>query len=70
MGPAGQVSCTAGRGWGFVADLIPVHSPGGYSAAVRTGRVFSSGLATVPATITALAAAAVAVGDTVWERCR
>ena len=29
MGPAGQVSCTAGCGWGFDADadLIPVHSP-------------------------------------------
>ena len=27
MGPAGQVSCTPGRGWGFEADLIPVHSP-------------------------------------------
>ena len=29
MGPAGQVSCTAGCGWEFEADadLIPVHSP-------------------------------------------
>ena len=27
MGPAGQVSCTAGCGWGFEADLIPAHSP-------------------------------------------
>jgi hypothetical protein len=29
MGPAGQVSCTAGCGWGFeaAADLIPLHSP-------------------------------------------
>jgi hypothetical protein len=27
MGPDGQVSCTAGCGWGFEADLIPVHSP-------------------------------------------
>ncbi len=27
MGPAGQVGCTAGCGWGFEADLIPVHSP-------------------------------------------
>jgi hypothetical protein len=25
--PAGQVSCTAGCGWGFEADLIPAHSP-------------------------------------------
>ena len=29
MGPGGQVSCTAGCGWGFEADadLIPAHSP-------------------------------------------
>jgi hypothetical protein len=29
MGPAGQVSCTAGCGWAFEADadLIPAHSP-------------------------------------------
>ena len=27
MGPAGQVSCVAGGGWGFEADLIPAHSP-------------------------------------------
>src|SRR6516162_10280740 len=27
MGPAGQVGCTAGCGWGFEADLIPAHSP-------------------------------------------
>ena len=27
MGPDGQVSWTAGCGWGFEADLIPVHSP-------------------------------------------
>jgi len=27
MGPAGQVSCVAGGGWGFEADVIPAHSP-------------------------------------------
>jgi hypothetical protein len=27
VGPAGQVSCIAGCGWGFEADLIPAHSP-------------------------------------------
>jgi len=27
MGPAGHVSCVAGGGWGFEADLIPAHSP-------------------------------------------
>jgi hypothetical protein len=27
MGPAGQVGSTPGCGWGFEADLIPVHSP-------------------------------------------
>jgi hypothetical protein len=29
MGPGGQVSCTAGCGWGwgFEVDLIPAHSP-------------------------------------------
>ena len=29
MGPGGQVSCPAGRGWGFEADagLIPTNSP-------------------------------------------
>jgi hypothetical protein len=43
---------------------------GRHSTAVRAGRVLSSGLATVLATVTALAAAVVAVGDTVYERCR
>jgi hypothetical protein len=43
---------------------------GGHSRAVRIGRVLSSGLATVLAIVTALAAAAVAVGDTVWEQRR
>ena len=27
MGPVGQVSGTAGCGWGVEADLIPIHSP-------------------------------------------
>ena len=49
---------------------MAVRALDGHSAAVRMGRALSSGLATVSATVTALAAAAVAVGDTVWERCR